>query len=253
MPRTASKLQLSGVGWGWSPDTIPIDYLQSPQHNEVAYLVGPNSRDPDSSLGLRIPSCSMNAPSTMPAFHRPANHLPGEAGLWIFVLGDMTIFALLFAVFIYYRNENLEMYLSSQRELNQNFGALNTLLLLTSSWFVALGIQLEREGRANSAMHLFSVAWLCGVGFAIIKIVEYGQKIKHGITLTTNEFFTFYYMLTGIHFMHVTIGLCVLTFIILHLRQPEPHNRMLLEGGATYWHMVDLLWIVLFPLLYLMK
>jgi nitric oxide reductase NorE protein len=195
----------------------------------------------------------MSAPTALASPHRSNAHLPGEAGIWVFVLGDMFVFALMFALFVYYRNENIEMYVNSQKALSQNCGALNTLLLLTSSWLVARGVHLAREGKTKPAWRLLSAARLCGVGFALVKFFEYGEKIHEGITPKSNEFFMFYYVLTGIHFMHVTIGLGVLTFMILRLRDPEPPSAMMLECGATYWHMVDLLWIVLFPLLYLMK
>lgn len=166
----------------------------------------------------------------------------------------MAVFALFFAVFAFYRGENIEMYESSQRALNQNFGAINTLLLLASSWFVVLGMKLGRTGKARAAANLLTLAALCGIGFGISKIFEYSEKVHDGITLTTNEFFMFYYVLTGIHMMHVTIGLGILSFMILQLRRSnEQPNMMMLESGATFWHMVDLLWIVLFPLLYLMR
>ena len=182
-------------------------------------------------------------------------HIPGEAGIWIFVLGDMFIFGLFFVTFAYYRGLDLELFQQSQLKLNQNWGALNTVLLLTSSWFVVIGVSaLKKNLRAMSRICL-SMAWLCGLGFALVKFFEYGEKLNHGITLTTNDFFMYYYIFTGIHFLHLIIGMGVLTYMILRLRHDRPlaEDMPIIESGATYWHMVDLLWIILFSILYLIK
>jgi nitric oxide reductase NorE protein len=181
-------------------------------------------------------------------------HLPGEAGVWIFILGDMLVFGLFFCTFIFYRAHDLELYQFSQNSLVIAFGLANTLLLLTSSLFVALGMGAVRSQKYAVARFLFSMALLCGVCFGMLKFIEYGEKISAGITVLTNEFFMFYYILTGIHFFHVLIGIGVLIFMIVLTGRPAmAKDAPLLEGGACYWHMVDLLWIILFPLLYLMK
>jgi nitric oxide reductase NorE protein len=182
-------------------------------------------------------------------------HIPGETGIWVFVLGDMFIFGLFFVTFAYYRSVDLALFQQSQLELNQNWGALNTVLLLTSSWFVVIGMSAIRKNFRTMSRACLSLAWLCGFGFGVVKFFEYGEKIEHGITLTSNDFFMYYYIFTGIHFLHLIIGLCVLAYLILRLGKNKPlaEDLSLLEGGATYWHMVDLLWIVLFSILYLIK
>ena len=182
-------------------------------------------------------------------------HVPGEVGIWVFVLGDMTVFAMLFAGFVWYRSEQLALYLQSQAALNQAFGAINTLLLLTSSWFVVMGTDAARRDARALARRLFAAAFLCGLGFALVKFFEYREKVMQGLTPVANEFYSFYYMLTGLHLLHVLIGMAVLVFVFLRTGAgiKTPQDRSFLESSATYWHMVDLLWIVLFPLLYLMK
>lgn len=181
-------------------------------------------------------------------------HTPGEVGIWVFILGDMLVFALFFCVFTFYRAQNLELYLQSQATLNQAYGAINTLLLLTSSLFVALAVHAMRRNFRHVAPKLFALAFVCGLGFATLKFVEYGEKIRAGITLTTNDFYMYFYIFTGIHFLHLVIGMGVLIFLWHRSRQEAADkDLMLIESGASYWHMVDLLWIVLFPLLYLMK
>lgn len=167
----------------------------------------------------------------------------------------MAVFALFFATFIFYRSADVALFNASQLQLNQDLGAINTLLLLTSSWFVVRGVNAGRESKLQSASRLFSLALLCGLGFGVVKIIEYSEKFQHGITPLTNDFFMYYFVFIGIHFIHVIIGCGLLLSMILHCRKHATGsaNRLLLEGGASFWHMVDLLWIVLFPLIYLVR
>lgn len=182
-------------------------------------------------------------------------HIPGEAGVWVFIIGDLLIFALFFSVFVFYRDQQVELFTASQATLNANYGALNTLLLLTSSWFVVMALGAARKQLHMNAFYLFLLAFFCGVGFSVVKIIEYSQKIHAGIYLTTNDFYMYYYIFTGLHFVHVIIGMLLLLFVLHRLfkRRAEPEDIAFFEIGASYWHMVDVLWIILFPLIYLMK
>ena len=183
--------------------------------------------------------------------------LPGEPGVWILILGDMALFAIFFGVFSYYRSLDPAGYAVAQAQLNPSFGVLNTLLLLASSWFVAFGVHCARETQeaARNAAPCFALAGACGLGFAVVKFFEYGEKIAAGITLSTHDFFMYYYMFTGIHFFHVIVGMVVLLFLWRRARAGvrSSGELMFVESGASYWHMVDLLWIVLFSLLYLLR
>lgn len=182
-------------------------------------------------------------------------HLPGEQGVWIFIIGDMLMFGLLFLTFAVYRGDDLALYRVSSAELNQGIGLINTLLLLTSSWFVAMAVHAFRADRRSRAGLLLSLAMLCGLGFIAMKVVEYAQKIGAGITIATNDFFMFYFMFTGIHLIHVLIGMVVLICLLVVTRKPEAGqgDLLALEGGGAFWHLVDLLWIVLFALFYLVR
>lgn len=183
-----------------------------------------------------------------------ASHLPGESGIWVLILGDLTIFTLFFATFTYYRGQSLALYVEGQQSLHQSFGALNTVLLLTSSLFVALAMNALRRGGDAAAAVLLGLAFACGGGFLTVKWFEYGEKLRAGITLTTNEFYSFYYVLTGLHMVHVILGMGVLGFMAWGaLRGRGPRRLVLMESGASFWHMVDILWVLIFPLLYLMK
>ena len=193
---------------------------------------------------------------TAKARAKAARHLPGEEGTWIFILGDMTVFALLFGVYIEARSHDPELFNVSQQALNQNFGAINTLLLLCSSLCVVTAIRAMRSERVrNLAPPLVAGAFACGLGFCLIKYLEYSEKLSHGIKPATNDFWMYFYVLTGLHFFHLLIGMVVLAFIFFQARKPrlveDARRFAFVEGGACFWHMVDLLWIVLFPLLYL--
>jgi nitric oxide reductase NorE protein len=179
-------------------------------------------------------------------------HLPGEEGVWVFIFGDLLVFAVFFLTYVYYRALNVPLYVASQHSLSRSLGLANTLLLLTSSLLVALAVKETKEGGSRARPYLIA-AMSCGGGFCLIKAVEYGSKLSAGISLTSNEFFTFYFMFTGIHLVHVLIGLGVLGYMTAVSRKPpEPSHARLIEGGAAFWHLVDLLWVVLFALLYLM-
>lgn len=198
--------------------------------------------------------------TTSAAVKRPAGrHLPGEEGMWVFILGDMTVFAVFFATYLYYRGEESTLFTESQRSLSRGYGVTNTVLLLTSSLCVVLGTRAVRSrlsGSVNrSAPWLFGGAMACGFGFLALKFVEYGEKFSAGITPATNGFFMFYFILTALHLFHLIIGMGVLLYLVRSSRRPTLSEMqfMFIEGGACYWHMVDLLWIVLFPLVYLVK
>lgn len=184
-----------------------------------------------------------------------ARRMPGEEGVWVFILLDMMTFSIFFLTFLYYRGQNVALFSESQSHLSQVLGAVNTLLMLSSSWFVATAVQAARRGLGKVTPICFLLAFLCGVGFGVVKFFEYGAKIRAGITPNTNDFYMYYYMFTGIHFMHVLIGMGVLAGLVQYsstggFDQKKMRN---IESGATFWHVVDLLWIVLFALLYLVK
>ncbi|MCX2929980.1 cytochrome c oxidase subunit 3 family protein [Mycobacterium sp. CVI_P3] len=183
------------------------------------------------------------------------NHVPGEAGIWIFILGDMGIFAVLFATFLVYRSKDVALFDDSQQHLNTTFGLINTLLLLASSMLVVLAVSAVRKGTPRPAPLLIAGAIGCGLAFSVLKVVEYTGKIDAGITPQTNTFYMFYFLLTGLHWFHLLLGLAVLSYLLVSARRDRHDARQLawFEGGGCFWHMVDLLWIVLFPLIYLLN
>lgn len=173
--------------------------------------------------------------------------------IWVFVLGDMLIFGGYFIIFMFARARTPDAYLSSQAELNEAVGVVNTLVLLASSWLVVKALQAAREDEPRRASRLLTGAGVCGLVFMAVKAWEWHAEITAGHTLGAEPFFTFYFTLTGAHLLHVGIGLIVLGAMRRNLRKTEHRQVQVLEAGAAYWHMVDLLWIVLFVLLYLMR
>lgn len=195
----------------------------------------------------------MSSTSALPDPVKP--HLPGETGVWMFIIGDILVFSLLFSVFVYDRSQEVALFVEQQQLLNQTLGLLNTVLLLTSSWLVALAVHGARVGRLSRARGCFVVAILCGIGFVVIKYFEWGEKFAAGLTIETNNFFMYYYLMTGIHLLHMVIGIGVLVFLWQSVRGAEfdAQGVGVLESGACFWHLVDILWIALFALLYLMR
>lgn len=180
-------------------------------------------------------------------------HLPSNKDMWVFVLGDLVIFSTYFIIFMIYRHQERQLFLESQQHLSLNIGVVNTLVLLASSWFVAQGVQLTRAGDYERAVRLTVGGGLCSVAFILLKAYEWSSKIGQGMTFPSNDFFMFYYMLTGVHLFHVALGLVFLGVVFRELRNPKLRRVSMVETGATYWHMVDLLWIVIFALLYVMR
>jgi nitric oxide reductase NorE protein len=190
-----------------------------------------------------------------PSKGKRETHLPGEEGVWVLIFGDMLLFGVFFATFLFYRGREPELFTESQTHLSVTIGVINTLLLLSSSLAVVTGVRAIRHGAQKLAPVLFGVAFVCGAGFGFDKFIEYSEKISHGITPGTNNFYMYYFILTGLHMFHVIIGMGVLVFMIVQARKPDMTARRFgyVEGGACFWHMVDLLWIVLFPLIYLVR
>jgi nitric oxide reductase NorE protein len=179
--------------------------------------------------------------------------VPGQPDMWAFVLFEALTFTAYFTAYMLYRMGEPALFLASQARLDQNFGVANTLVLLTSSLFMAQCVREVRAGRLAAArVHLRATGGF-GLAFLALKAAEWSEKLHQGITLSTNLFFSFYYFLTAIHVFHVLVGFGVLTFVHQRLRDPGQDDLRLVRTGATYWHMVDFLWVFIFALLYVMR
>ena len=181
-----------------------------------------------------------------------AKRIPGELGLWILIFGDLFVFALFFGMFGYYRLVEPQVFRVAQPMLNQGLGLLNTFILLTSSLFVAKAMAAARAGAPHLARRWTSFAIGLGFAFVVVKVVEYSQKVSAGLVPTTNDFFMLFFAFTGIHLMHVLAGLGALTILRARVGRSTPGtNDPVVESCAIFWHMVDLLWVMLFAILYM--
>jgi len=181
--------------------------------------------------------------------------LPGVEGIWVFIGADSVIFAILFLTFMQDRLKNPALFEASRHTLNMNLGGIDTLILLTSSWSVALAVQAMKRDQIDREPRLLLGGAVTGLMFMVSKSIEYFQKFADGITPGTNPFFMWYFTLTGIHLAHVLLGTSLLTYLWIRSRRGtyDHLHRAVPESVASFWHLVDLLWIVLFPLLYLMR
>jgi nitric oxide reductase NorE protein len=180
-------------------------------------------------------------------------HLPGDSHMWVMVLGDLFIFGAYFIIFMIYRAMAPEQFLAAQQHLNVTVGVINTVVLLTSSWFIARSVLAARSGDPQRAIRFIYVGGAFGVAFILIKAYEWTTELRHGYTMPSSDFYMFYYMLTGVHLFHVALGLLILGIVVRELRNPRKRRTSMVESGGIYWHMVDLLWIVIFGLLYVMR
>lgn len=179
--------------------------------------------------------------------------LPGTSGLWTFLFMDMIVFFAIFAVFAAERSRIPAVYLASQQQLNGWLGLANTIVLLTSSWFMVRAVQAARVNDCHSARLNMNGVITSAVIFILFKLYEYNSKISSGIGLTTNSFYSFYYFMTFIHLMHVIVGM---TFIqsmkIDNFKSKKINNISSVENIALFWHIVDIIWIYIFTIVYLL-
>ncbi|MBD5802252.1 Cytochrome c oxidase subunit 3 [Azoarcus sp. Aa7] len=175
-------------------------------------------------------------------------------GILTFILADVLVFGLLFVGFMVERLEQVALFNRSSATLDVRLGLLNTLILVTSGLFVVLAVHAARAGRAVATRNWLLASFIVGAGFGVNKLIEYGDKLAHGVSMLTNDFFMFYFVLTGVHFLHFLAGMVVLAVLWFKASREAVDGPLFgwIESGGLYWHMVDLLWIVIFPMLYLL-
>ncbi|MEI6455848.1 MAG: cytochrome c oxidase subunit 3 family protein [bacterium] len=184
-------------------------------------------------------------------------------GMWVFIFTEILLFGGLFLVYAVMRSKYSTEFHMAALHLNTFMGALNTVVLLVSSGTVAMSLTAVQKGNNRLAVKLLMITLVCALVFLVNKYFEWGHKIHIGLypgsdlmlTLSHGQvmFFSLYYFMTGLHMLHLVIGAVLLTVVMFRV-QSWHINRdrfVLLENGGLYWHLVDLIWIFLFPLLYL--
>lgn len=177
---------------------------------------------------------------------------PGGILMWIIIFLELITFGMALIAFVYYGSENATVFHQSRMELNTAFGTMNTFFLLTSGFFMAIAVHQFKENNVQKSSLFFKLAMLGGFLFLILKSVEYYHKIESGISLDTNMFYTFYWLLTGFHVIHVVMGLVILAWTNYGMRKKNSDTVIEdVEACAAFWHMCDLIWLLLFPVIYL--
>lgn len=176
-------------------------------------------------------------------------------GMWVFIGSELLLFGGLFLSLTVFRFINMNAFIQGTNHMNLSLGTLNTGILLTSSWTLAVAIEKARSKKINFV--LFATTIALGLLFLIIKGTEYYQHIHDGFFPQKGSplplFFFLYFFMTGLHALHVLIGLAFIGWVVKVLKnssQPQRHEA-LLENAGLYWHFVDIIWVFLFPALYL--
>jgi cytochrome c oxidase subunit III len=186
-----------------------------------------------------------------------------KLGMWLFLFTELLLFGGLFLVYTIYRYLNAEAFLHASYNLNVLMGTINTVVLLTSSWTVAMSVTAMQKGDIKLAVKLIYATIFFALVFLVIKYFEWSAKYEHGLfpgmehlnqlESGSKLFFFLYYFMTGLHGLHVIVGGIFLGFVLkaINKKETSPGNYIFLENAALYWHLVDVIWIFLFPLFYL--
>ncbi len=190
----------------------------------------------------------------------------GKIGLWLFLFTELLLFGGMFLIYAIYRARYSEVFHVAAQELNTGIGALNTLLLLTSSLTVAVSITALQKGNKKVALLCLYATIAMGLGFMVNKDVEWSAKFHHHLYPGSEEmlksatpgwshFYSLYFIMTGLHGLHVVAGLALLGVMVVWVAKDKVNRKEFgfLENSGLYWHLVDLIWIYLFPLFYLIS
>ena len=186
-----------------------------------------------------------------------------KLGMWVFIFTEILLFGGLFLVYAIMRSSYSTEFHQAAHHLNAFIGTINTVVLLLSSATVAMSITAVQKGNNKLAVVLLFITLLCAAVFMLNKYFEWGHKIHIGlypgsdlmVSLSHGQvmFFSLYFFMTGLHMFHLIVGGIILTIVMLKVQSGKINasRYVLLENGGLYWHLVDLIWIFLFPLLYL--
>jgi cytochrome c oxidase subunit 3 len=189
----------------------------------------------------------------------------GRMGIWLFLVTEILFFGGLFCAFAVFRSWYYADFVEAHHHLDKVMGATNTVVLICSSFTMALGVRSAQEGKKERTTLMLALTILFACVFLVIKYFEYSHKFHEGLlpgsyfhaegfkTAHAGIFFAVYFMMTGVHGLHILIGIGLITWVLLRNQRGEFGGRYYapVEGVGLYWHLVDLVWIYLFPLLYL--
>ena len=173
--------------------------------------------------------------------------LPGDPMIWVLIFSELAAFGLFLGAFVVAHAVNSAAFAAGQAALDARLAALNTIVLVTSGWAAARGAAAARAGEPRFSRYWLLIAMALGAGFVAIKLTEYAGEISTGIGLETSPFFTLYFLLTGFHLLHVCLGIVILAVVCRRAHAAS------VETGTAFWHMVDLVWVLMFPIVYLVR
>ncbi len=195
--------------------------------------------------------------------HEHKDYVGAKLGMWLFLFTEILLFGGLFLLYAAYLKRYPQEFHLAGKELNVVLGGLNTVVLITSSCFMALSISALQQGRVSQSKRFLLLTIAMALFFLVNKYLEWSAKIGHGIFPNSPEllerpagevvFFGLYYIMTGLHGVHVILGCGLLSvaFYLISRGKVTPQHYVFLENSGLYWHLVDLVWIYLFPLFYL--
>lgn len=219
-----------------------------------------------SSHSVSVPE---GAPPHVHHMDAPTAYQSAKFGMWLFLGTEILLFGGLFTAFALYRWAYFHEFHEASKNLDWRMGAANTAVLLFSSYLAALAVDAAQHGNNKKVFRCFGGAFICGILFLVVKYLEWSGKAAHGLFPGTSShgiaynsaefskeykmYFGLYYCMTGLHALHVILGMALLAWAGLKARANRYSNKYYtpVELGALYWHLVDLIWIYLFPLLYL--
>ncbi|WP_260957859.1 cytochrome c oxidase subunit 3 [Pseudomonas citri] len=183
-----------------------------------------------------------------------SRRLPGDLAMWFFILAELSVFALLILAFTVAQALHPQLFSEGRALLDRSTGLAMTLSLLTGGLFAALALEQVRRGRSRRGAALLAMALLAACGYVALKLTEYAHLLANGLGMERNTFFTLYWILTAFHFLHVLLGMVILGWLAEGCRRRRYGARQYngLESGVLYWHMVDLVWVLLFPVVYIL-
>ena len=184
---------------------------------------------------------------------REEDRFPGDPGMWVFVLIESLVFASYFCIYLYARTQDQALFLEEQSALTMWLGVLDTVVLLTSSASIARCAQHARAASWGPARRSAVLTVGLGVAFFAMKIAEWVHLIRDGHTFTSSEFMQHFFFLTSIHAIHLVIGFVALGILLRQLSATGARSVRTIETCSTYWHTVDLFWVVIFALLYVVR
>ena len=177
----------------------------------------------------------------------PFAGLPGHPMMWILIGSELLVFGGGLLAFSGARIADPAGFIAAQDHLDRLTGLINVLVLVTSGLFAALAVEAARRGAASTVRLHLALASLLGLVFLLFKAREYAADLSAGFTIDSGSFFTLYYLITGFHALHVVLGIIILAIVAA---RPSLLN---VETGAAFWHMVDLVWLLVFPVIYLVR